>query len=495
MSKRFKPRHCTAGGGIAAAILLSACGGSSSSDSSPALEAQAIDGYLVGSSVFCDVVENGGTAAAGRFSCPAGTKLFRIVGGADVGLDETATSGGIPFIGELKAPSNLAWVTPLSTIAVELSSSEDGTYDPARFDAAVDSLAAALGQSGIDLSADASETTQLLQLNGQISQMLSAFVDTDADYAETGRIFASLVADSTADGTVFSLTDGVGELVTRLNTRLADNGSNLAKNNAELGAVIDRVQSANIAIASAARPDPVTVGGATTPPLVPVVTIDREESFVTISSGDDNASEQVTLEDFEDDQRSAATGGQGARYTTVLTDGIDYLSIGRSAFDVERALTRETVSLGFELVATDDNDPRSIAVTTSEARLTTTPRTDDMTMTLPEGSDLNVRSVDMAGTMTETTIRLATDHEFSSANEGIEISFWRIDERLEDEGFGDIVARDGNYRMTAVIGGVRIGESDNDVVTAATQRTVSTGDQVVTGSGFAGYVTFLQYSQ
>ena len=471
-------------GAITLALLVGACGGSDGGGTPDVLTAQAVDGYIVGAQVYCDDVKSGGTTAAGRFSCLVGTDLFRIAGGADVGFDETKTEGGTPFVGELKGPGTLAFVTPLSTIAVEMATAEDGSFDASLFDRSVASLAAALGQSDLDLDADPAATTQLRQLNAQINQVLAAFAATDEDYVSVGRVFARMVSEAAASGASLSLTDGVGELIGGINTRLMALAPDLVKNNADLGQTISRVQASNLEIAGSDRPDQVP-GTGTAVPFAPVLTIERDETLVTLQGAE---SSSVSLASFEDDD----IDGAGGAYSTVISDYTDYVSIGDDAFDVDRRLDGKPVSLGFRLDATGD-DRRDIAVTTSEARLSTDPVDDGMILTLPAGSALSIRSTDAAGTMTDSVIRLGGEHVFSSRNGGIEISFWRIDERLEDEGFGDIVATGGDYRLTAVIGGVKIGESENRVVTPATQRRVETDGEVVTGSGFEGYVTFRRF--
>ena len=475
-------------GAVATAVLLAGCGGSSSSGSSePALRAQAVDGYLVGSSVYCDDVGNGGTGLAGRFTCPAGTDVFRIVGGSDVGFEEEAEAAdGTLFVGELKAPSSLDWVTPLSTIAFEIAS-EDGDFDRSLFDGAVDTLAAALGQSNLDLNADATTTQQLRVLNAQLNELISAFADTGEDYATVGRNFGALIRESArGQGSVGFDLEEVATVATALNARLAANAPGLRKDNESLGEAISRVQEVNRAVG----------GGGARPPAAasapPVVRIDRDEAVVEFSAG--GAVTPITLESFESDALVVDAAGEGA-YATVVDAYSDYLAIGRSAFDVRRALNDRKVSLGFELDAVEDDDRRVIAVTTSEARLTARPASEEMTLTLPAGSELNVRSVSAVGTTTDTAILLNDDYVFSSANGGIELSFWRIDERLREEGFGDIVATSGNYRLTAVIGGVRVGEVDDGVPVPASQYTVDTDGEVVTGTGFQGYVTLDRFVQ
>jgi len=64
-------------------------------------------------------------------------------------------------------PTHLGYITPLSTIAVLMSSDESG-YNPNKWSESVESLASALNQSSLDLSADATNTLQLIKLNASI---------------------------------------------------------------------------------------------------------------------------------------------------------------------------------------------------------------------------------------------------------------------------------------------------------------------------------------
>jgi hypothetical protein len=108
---------------IATALTLAACGGNSS-DSPPAatptpLSGKAVDGYLAGSTVFCDINSNGTadtgeatttTDANGNFTFAAGCAGAIVVFG---GSDATTS---YPFRGILEAPAGSTVVTPLTTL-------------------------------------------------------------------------------------------------------------------------------------------------------------------------------------------------------------------------------------------------------------------------------------------------------------------------------------------------------------------------------------------
>jgi len=130
----------------ASLFLLYGC---SSSDRSVDQQAQAIDGYVVNAEVSCDdVVQTETTGLGGSFSCPAGTELYTIRGGIDVGFDELEDQDGEVFLGEMKGTSELDYVTPMTTVLVSLATDSSGEYNPARFDTAVETLSAALDRNG-----------------------------------------------------------------------------------------------------------------------------------------------------------------------------------------------------------------------------------------------------------------------------------------------------------------------------------------------------------
>lgn len=114
---------------LAMTMALAACGGGS--DSSPAptpaptpvpTSGKAVDGYLAGSTVFCDINKNGAadtgegtttTDANGNFTFASGCSGTIVVFG---GVDATTK---YPFKGTLKAPAGSAMVTPLTSLLAD----------------------------------------------------------------------------------------------------------------------------------------------------------------------------------------------------------------------------------------------------------------------------------------------------------------------------------------------------------------------------------------
>lgn len=483
---------------VAVAVLLGACDSASSGPDSgaaePRLSAQAVDGYLVESQVLCDDEENGKTGLAGRFDCPLETEIFTVRGGMDVGFDVNARTGEL-FVGALKAPATLAHVTPLSTLAVDMSTGANGRFDVAAFGASVRQIATVLGQSDLDLGADPATTMQLVRLNAQINKLVAEFGSTADDYALATATLGEVLAKAAADGDTYDLVESVGAIAELLNAGLVVKGKS-GKTEAELAALVDKVQIANRAIGTATSPDAVTAVVVATQAPAPVLTIDRDTAFVRYSTTADTSLESITLASFESDSQSGPTqitldGSVFDAYDTVLTGDTDRLEIGTDAFDVVSSLSGTTVTLGFELEATGATDSRYFSVVTSDATITTNAQSDAMTLSIDAGSTLNVRSIDEVGTIKSTTVTLDKSYTFASENEGINVSFWDIDEQLDEEGFGNVTDEAGNFRLTAVIGDLRIGESEQGTVSPARAYTVTAGNASVSGAGFRGYVTFV----
>jgi len=483
---------------VAAAVLLGACGGSSSSPdtgaANPRLEAQAVDGYLVDSKVFCDDTESGRTGLAGRFDCPLNTDLFTIQGGKDVGFDQESRTG-MQFVGKLKSPGSLAFVTPLSTIAVDMSVGADGTFDETKFQASVEQIAQVVGESGLNLNEDPSQVMQLVRLNAKINTFIAEFGDTTDNYATATKVFAEVLATAASNGSSYNLIDDVSVIVEQVNARLVQIDPSLGKSEADRAALVAKVQSANAAINAARSPEGVAEVVTEIEPPAPVLTIDRDEAIVSHSTTMGSGMTDITLGGFESSAQVGAsiTGGSGSfnAYGTVVTGDTDRLEIGQSAFDVGSSLSAATVSLGFELMATEEGDTRYFSVVTSDAMVTTNADTDSMMLTMEAGSELTVRAVDTDGTATDTTVTLENDYEFASENSGINVSFWDIDEQLEDEGFGDVTEEPGNFRLTAVVGDLRVAQRDQGEVSPASSYTVEAGMSSVSGVGFQGYITLL----
>jgi len=167
------------------AIAVSACGNSSNSienHNQTLGDSQAIDGFIVDGAVFCDDERNGRTQAAGRFDCPVTTNVARILGGMDVGFDEAAITGGTPFAGELRAPGGAPYVTPLSTLATNMATT-NGSFDSSLYDGAVEDLAISLDIADLDLAVSPVVDVDMAKANAKINQLIVNFSDSASEYS------------------------------------------------------------------------------------------------------------------------------------------------------------------------------------------------------------------------------------------------------------------------------------------------------------------------
>ena len=470
---------------VAVAVSLAACDGSSSSSgSSAALESQAIDGYIVGATVMCDGDGSGATGAMGVLTCPDGTVLVKVRGGQDVGFDEDP-SNDKPFVGQLLAPADLGYVTPLSTVAVEMSGGEDG-FDASSFGGSVMSLGETLGMSGLDLGVNPAENLELAGANAKINQIITGFGATADDYAAAVAAMAAHVENVAAMGGQIDTTSGVAEIMAAINASLP---AELRLGQADLDALVSDVAEINGRI-DAAR-SPTDIGGevAKSPVATPAMSIKRDATLMKYSADAGAAPVMIDLDGFESNTLD------GDQYATVIS-GSGQLSIDQNGFAIDRTLDDKRVDLGFSLEATGAGDNRTLSVATTEARVDATEGdVGSLVVTMPAGSEVFVGSTSKSGTTSRAKITLENEHSFALDNGDVDVSFWRISDELEANGLNDITSERGNYEMTIVVGGVRIDETDGGERMTPTNRSVTAGNLSVSGAGFSGFVTVLPDAQ
>jgi len=180
------------------------------------IESQAIDGYIVGGTVFCDDVISGVTQTAGRLTCPVGTRVIKVRGGVDVGFNQSATTGDTLFVGELSAPGSLPYVTPLSSIAVEMSSNDNG-FDETQWLENVSKLSRTLEVPTLDLTVNAATNLELVRLNAQINQVVTTFSQNHDDYTLVMKALANTLSQNADEGAFSDLDDGVVDTMLAVN--------------------------------------------------------------------------------------------------------------------------------------------------------------------------------------------------------------------------------------------------------------------------------------
>ena len=255
MSTKTGILKTTGSAALVAAIALSlGCSSSSSDSSDSSLGQQAIDGYIVGGAVTCDGEANGTTKAAGRYSCPPGTKLASVTGGSDVGFDPAKTSGGIAFTGVLTGPADAKFVTPISTLAVEMAK-VDGKYDPTKLEGALATIKTALGLSTLSLDSNPATDAATVRLNAQVHQIVSGLTVSTEDYSKVMSSFGALLKEKSAAGKTLNVSGDLKETLTALNNQVARTFPSLSVDPADLKDIIPAIQTANNAIQQAETPE------------------------------------------------------------------------------------------------------------------------------------------------------------------------------------------------------------------------------------------------
>ncbi len=470
-----------------AAVLatLAACGGSSSSsDPAPALRSQAVDGYIVGAEVFCDDVQTGMTRAAGVFTCPAGTLLSKISGGFDVGIDDVATTGDVPFNGVLSAPATSAFVTPTTTITVAMSQASDGAFDLSNYNFALADLAQTLGVSAATLVANPVVNTEAAKTNAKVHQVLVAFAPGVEDYEEATAAFASFIANTAQTGGSVSLTADVTETMAAINQSLAQANSPLAKAIVDLDQATLNVVNANAAIDSAESPAKVAEEAKKALVEQAPVTIDRSSATVSLYNANQTQVQELSIDEFENQQQL------DGEYTARLMAGVTRISYDNDVFQFNQNINSSRVTVAFEIKAVTEGDLRSMSFVSDDVVVSAIKsRSDSLVISsFSEDATFEIRGTDSQGVV--TVAEVDTDGKtLSSDGTSFSIDMERINRQLSDLGFEDMLSSEGDYKVTLVISGLRINERDGSTTTTSEKYTIQHGDDSVTGNGFRGYVS------
>jgi hypothetical protein len=468
------------------ACSLSACMSDSGSSSTEQVRLQAVDGYIVGAQVYCDEVASGSTKAGGEFYCPASTSLATVRGGFDVGFNETATENGIPFVGELRGPAHLGYVTPLSTVAVLMSSDESG-YNPNLWSESVESLASVLNQSSLDLSADAASTLQLIKLNASIHQMVNGFAGNIDEYRGVSESLAALLNERAVNGQSLPLSFDVESSMIALNEQLLVHRPNLYLQSAEISAIATTVQATNNQIDQSKSPQEVATAAkqASSAELNGSLTLDRRSTLISLGDYWYGDFQTVSIDDFEDPTR--VNGVHHTHFNRYL----GYIRINQRSIGVDADLVDAKVSLAMSIRSTSLGDSRAFNLLSHDVYLSARKGdSSSLSLEFPEDALVYASGVSQHGVYTETSIELDKEKIFSSTGGLIDVSIWQARDELAKLGYDDIMAFSGDYEVTFVIGGLKIIEIDKQDRSFAKQYTVEAGNQAVSGSGFKGYISY-----
>ena len=163
--------------------------------------------------------------------------------------------------------------------------------------------------------------------------------------------------------------------------------------------------------------------------------------------------------------------------------------------EVTQSLENTAIGLGFSFEATSSGDKRRLSVTTDDALLSALEGSPaSLTISFPQNAVFNYTSTDQYGVMTEARISIDDARVFDAENGIYGISLQSLENALEKKGIEGFFSQEGNYKLTTAISdiGVRSFDSDGNYV-ASSVYSIEAADTTVTGNGFQGYVTVVDY--
>lgn len=452
----------------------------------------AVDGYIVGADVFCDDVASGITEASGEFSCGADTVISKVSGGYDVGFDETATSGELPFSGVLSAPASSTYVTPMTSLSLEIAlantSLDDFTLDD--YDTAQTALADALEIDVASLSANPAESLVVAQTNSMIHQILIAFAPSISAYQEAVAAFAAVISEVDGQNETISLTTAVNDTLAAINAELETSSSNLVKSQTDLAQASENVSRANEAISEAMSPTAVAEQSEVAILAQAPVTIDRTDATVSLFSDSScsvtNSDTMLTL-DIDDFENPLQTNGL---YVAQLASSLNCVSYDTDVFTFNQSINDTRVTVAFEIESVNSDDDWSVGIFSDDVIITAAEGDSDSLVVefLSDNASFDISATDINGVVTDAMI--ATSGEtFRTDRESLFLDLERVSQQLNDAGFADVLSRPGDYMVTLVLSGLRVNEQNGTTIMPAEEFSVTVGNETVSGSGFQGYVS------
>ena len=197
------------------AVPLSACGGSDAEVASlPEVTGRAIDGYLVGSTVFLKnnpdvtVFTSDEPGSQGNFSGLFGTGSIVVQQGTDIAT-------GKSFTGELRAPEGATVITPITTLVeVVVASAEEAGEAPVSAEVAAQQVAKGLGLSStadiLETDFVATGSAGMAKAAAQVASVISvvtASAGSEVSSAVLGNIAAKVAKAGEVGGKAKVLTD------------------------------------------------------------------------------------------------------------------------------------------------------------------------------------------------------------------------------------------------------------------------------------------------
>lgn len=443
---------------------------------------QAIDGYIVNGMVFCDGLRYGTTLAGGRFTCPKDSALIRVRGGSDVGFNDSTVAGGTPFIGELTGPASSQYITPLSTLAVKMSS-DAGKFNSLAYAQAESTLTQALGIEEYSLSLNPVNHFPLLKANAQVHQLISQFATTADEYT----IVATELAEVIGQGTPLDLINDTNTIVSAINQQLTTSTPELAITASEEVALSNALSAKNEAIEASgtlAELESVVTDANSDAPNAFLINKDSPLVAYDTNSG---ALSLYSLTELQD--ANLYFGHHRARFDA---DWHERVYISADALTIKQSLSGTTVDVALEFKSLSDK--RQLSATLSGVTLSMHKSvTNVINIELPSGSVINARAVDAQGIETSVTVVATNNHISNNADGGFSFDLSDVNRKIRNASGHSVLYEQGDYQMTVVISGIRFSVADDTGEYHAPLYSISSGMETVTGYGLRGFVSRVGY--
>jgi len=460
-------------------ILLSACNNASDNAQSESYTAQVADTTIVNSAVYCDGVEKNSSGSVGQFNCPPNTALIQVRGG----VDGSKNTQGEIFPGILSAPPSIKTLTPLTTLAVALSSDQDNIFVPAMFEQSAQTIAGSLGIPSIEFQKEPLSTFALIKLSAQIHQIITAFAPTVEDYAIVSKALSMILLDTYHTQQTADLVGDMDATLYNINQQLLQTKPSLALEKEELAKLSMSLQAINASIETSKEIASVILASQGQMPFNAALTLNKDQAPMGFFDKNGNELKSYTLNDFQNDTL------KDDMYLARVNGEYSHINFGASAFIIKKTLIKSKVSVGVQIRSTD-KPYRHLAITTSGALLSMEKdNPHSMQITLPKGTEFHAQAINKSGTESNAVFTVNGGKMFSSENGGFGVSLDIIADELKEHGYDNLAQHKGNYEVTIALGGIKINMMNDNIEQAATPYSVTSYKRTVSGSGFKGYIS------
>jgi hypothetical protein len=473
-------------------IITGACSSGSSSDTAStepapelAVTGQAVDGYIVGGRTFCDEVEKEVTKAAGRYSCPNGTKIVKVFEGVDVGYDEAATTSDVAYNGTLIGPTSFNYITPVTTLVTELAGGEEN-YDSSKLNASISQIKSVLNIKSLNLNNSPAADIEMARLNAQLHRIVGTFSVSRDEYEKVNGSLADLIEEKAQSSETIDIngsdeskfTQTLLDLIQKVKEKHSDIEF-INDDNIDIEAVID----ANLNDVKEIQETNNSSDLKRKPTFRNHALAFSTKHGIVMFTGQDDETFSYSVKEFEKKKKN----NQGEHHV-VLSRSMKRISLDKSMIRVEKTLINTTVDFAFSLAA--ENDPRELNVIAKDIKVSMVEGdSSSIEVTIPDGTVWQVQGVSKDGTSTQVDIEKDGDRIFSSSKDGINLDFDYVADQLQKKGHPDLTKETGNFRVTCVISGIEVARLSGSKKKQARIYVVRTDDSLLRGRGLRGFVT------